>query len=123
MVNQITISGRLTADPVLRYTPSGTAVASFTVAHSERKFDKATNQWVDEGDTLFLNVDCWKALAEGATESLVKGDPVTVTGKLRQENWEKNGEKKSRVKLVADEVATSVRAKRAAAPQQVESPW
>ena len=116
----MTISGRLTADPQLRFIPSGDAVASFTVAHSKRKFDKQTNTWSDDGDPLFMNVSAWKQLGEGAADMLKKGDAVIVTGEVRQRNWEKDGQKRTSVELVAKEVGLSVRAKRqqSSEPQQ-----
>ena len=104
-----TMSGRLTAVPQLRFIPSGDAVASFTVAHSKRKFDKATNTWSDDGEPLFLNVTAWKQLAEGAAEKLEKGDFVTVTGELQQRSWEKDGQKQTRIELVAKEIGLTVR--------------
>lgn len=106
-----TISGRLTAVPQLRFIPSGDAVASFTVAHSRRKFDKATNTWSDDGEPLFLNVTAWKQLGEGAAEKLEKGDFVTVTGELQQRSWEKDGQKHTRIELVAKEIGLTVRAR------------
>lgn len=116
----MTISGRLTADPQLRFIPSGDAVASFTVAHSKRKFDKQTNTWSDDGDPLFMNVSAWKQLGEGAADMLHKGDAVIVTGEVRQRNWEKDGVKRTSVELVAKEIGLSVRAKRqqSVEPQQ-----
>lgn len=119
----MTISGRLTADPQLRFTPGGDAVASFSVAHSERKLDKATNTWSDSGDPLFVNVSAWKQLGEGAAETLRKGDSVIVTGKVVQKNWEKDGVKRSSIELVAKEIGLSVRARKAAAPQMAEVEW
>lgn len=123
MVNNVVISGLIVRDPELRFTPSGNAVASFTVAYNDRRFDKATNTWSNDGDTLFLPVEAWKQLAEGAAESLTKGTPVIVSGKLKQQDWEKDGNKKSRVFVVAEEISTSVRAKRGAAPVQEAAPW
>ena len=79
-----TMTGRLTAVPQLRFIPSGDAVASFTVAYTKRKFDKATNTWSDDGEALFMNVTAWKQLAEGAAEHLDKGDLVTVPGGERK---------------------------------------
>lgn len=121
---QVTIAGRLTADPQLRFIPSGDAVASFSVAHSKRKFDKATNTWSDEGEPLFLNVSAWRQLGEGAAETLRKGDSVIVTGELRQRSWEKDGQKRTSIELVADEIGLSVRARKAAPQKQMaEVEW
>lgn len=107
-----TIAGRLTSDPSLRFTNSGDAVASFTVARNDRKFDKQTNQWVD-GDTLFLDVSCWRALAEGAAETLTKGDQVIVLGKLKQRSYDaKDGSKRTVIELVAEEIGKGVRARK-----------
>lgn len=115
---QVTIVGRLASDPQLRFIPSGDAVASFTVAHSRRKFDKATNTWSDDGDALFLDVVAWRQLGEGVADQLVKGAAVVVTGELQQRNWEKDGQKRSKVELVASEVGLSVRARKSQEPQQ-----
>jgi single-strand DNA-binding protein len=104
-----TISGNVTADPQLRFIPSGDAVANFTVAHTKRKFDKNTNTWSDDGEPLYLNVTAWKALGEGAAETLKRGDPVTVTGELQQRSWEKDGQKHTRIELIAKEIGLSVR--------------
>lgn len=119
----ITVVGRLVADPQLRFTQSGAAVASFTVAHTKRKFDKHSNKWVDDGDTLFLDVSVWNQLAEGCAEGLSKGSPVVVTGELRQRNWEdKQGQKRVSYSVDASDVGLSVRAK-AQPKQQEEAPW
>ena len=107
-----TMTGRLTAVPQLRFIPSGDAVASFTVAYTKRKFDKATNTWSDDGEALFMNVTAWKQLAEGAAEHLDKGDLVTVTGELQQRSWEKDGQKHTRIELVAKEIGKTVRARK-----------
>lgn len=107
----VSISGRLTADPQLRFIPAGDAVASFTVAYSKRKYVKETNQWVDDGEPVFMPVTAWKTLAEGSAEVLRKGDPVVVVGKLQQKSWEKDGQKHTRVELVADEIGLNVKAK------------
>lgn len=118
----LTITGRLTADPQLRYTPAGDAVASFCVAHTDRKLDRNTNQWVDAGDPLFINVSAFKQLAEGAAE-MVKGDMVTVVGKLKADNYEKDGVSRKGVKLLADEIGRSVRARKGAARPAQEPAW
>lgn len=120
------MSGRVMADPQLRFSPSGTAVCTFTVIHQDRKFDQEAKQWVDNGDALFANVVAWKTLGEQAADKLTKRDQVVVTGVLRQKNWEKDGQKRSGFELVADEIGVSVRNKDSAltAPQQEElPPW
>ena len=78
---QITVVGNLTADPELRFTPSGAAVANFTVASTPRTFDRQSNEWKD-GETLFLRCSIWREAAESVTESLTKGTRVIVTGRL-----------------------------------------
>lgn len=109
----VTISGNVVRDPQLRFTQSGDAVVSFTVAYTKRKFNRESNSWQDDGDALFLDVTAWKALAEGAAEGLRQGSKVVVTGELRQRNWEKDGQKRSSVELVASDVGVSVRGKKA----------
>lgn len=106
---RITISGRLTADPEIRYTPSGAAVANLTVASNARKFDKRTNEWVDQ-DPLFLRCSVWREQAENVVESLTKGDAVVVIGDLVQRSYETNeGQKRTVVELQAEEVAVSLK--------------
>lgn len=120
----VTVSGNVVRDPQLRFTQSGDAVASFTVAHTKRKFDKATSTWVDDGDTLFVEVTAWKALGEGAAESLRQGSKVIVSGELRQRNWEdKNGNKRVTIGLDATDVGVSVRASKSAPVQSEDAPW
>jgi single-strand DNA-binding protein len=105
----ITVVGNLTNDPELRFTPSGAAVASFTVASTPRFLDKATNEWKD-GDALFLRCSVWRQAAENVAESLTRGARVIVTGRLRQRSYEtKEGEKRTVVELEVDEVGPSLR--------------
>lgn len=104
----ISFTGRLTADPELKYTPSGAAVVNFSVAVNERKFDRSTNQWVD-GEAMYLNVEAWKQLAEGAGEALTRGSLVTITGELKPDNWEKDGQKRTGFKVSANEIGASVK--------------
>src|SRR5579884_1131477 len=100
----ITVVGNLTDDPELRFTPSGAAVASFTVASTPRTFDRATNEWKD-GDALFLRCSIWRQAAENVAESLQRGSRVIVTGRLRQRSFEtKEGEKRTVVEVEVDEV-------------------
>ncbi len=105
----ITIVGNLTNDPELRFTPSGAAVASFTVASTPRFLDKATNEWKD-GDALFLRCSLWRQAAENAAESLQRGARVIVTGRLKQRSFEtKEGEKRTVVEVDVDEIGPSLK--------------
>jgi len=106
--NQITIVGNLTDDPELRYTANGAAVANFRVAYSTRIRDAAGN-WTD-GETSFFTVNCWRALAENAAESLTRGTRVVVTGRLKQRSWEnQEGEKRTVVEIEADDLGPSLK--------------
>jgi single-strand DNA-binding protein len=108
-MTQITIIGNLTADPELRFIPSGAAVASFTIASTPRTFDKQTGEWKD-GEALFLNCSLWREAAENVTESLHRGDRVIATGQLKQRSFEtKSGEKRTVVELAVDEIGPSMR--------------
>jgi single-strand DNA-binding protein len=105
----ITVIGNLTADPELRFTPSGAAVANFTVASTPRTFDRQSNEWKD-GDTLFLRCSIWREAAESVAESLTKGTRVIVTGRLVQRSYEtREGEKRTVYELQVDEVGPSLR--------------
>ena len=105
----LTITGNLTADPDLRFTTTGTAVATFTVAASPRVYDKDTGQWRD-GDTLFLRCTAWRDLADHVAESLTKGTRVIVTGRLRQRQYETtDGDKRTVYELEAEEAGPSLR--------------
>lgn len=105
----ITIIGNLTADPELRFTPSGAAVANFTVASTPRTYDKAAGEWKD-GEALFLRCQIWREAAENVAESLVRGSRVIVTGKLKQRSFEtREGEKRTVVEVEAEEIGPSLR--------------
>jgi single-strand DNA-binding protein len=105
----ITVVGNLTADPELRFTPSGAAVANFTVASTPRTFDKNTNEWKD-GEALFLRCSVWRQAAENVAESLQRGTAVIVQGRLKQRSYEtKEGEKRTVYELDVDEVGPSLR--------------
>jgi single-strand DNA-binding protein len=105
----ITLIGNLTADPELRFTPSGHAVATFTVASTPRTLDRQTNEWKD-GDALFVRCEVWRQYAENVTESLQKGMRVVVTGRLRNRPYETtSGEKKTSLELEIDEVGPALR--------------
>ena len=105
----ITVIGNLTADPELRFTPSGAAVASFTVASTPRTFDKNSGEWKD-GEALFLRCSIWRQAAENVAESLTRGARVVVQGRLKQRSFEtKEGEKRTVVELEVDEIGPSLR--------------
>lgn len=105
----ITVVGNLTADPELRFTPSGAAVANFTVASTPRAFDRQTNEWKD-GEALFMRCNIWRDAAENVAESLTKGSRVIVSGRLKQRSYEtREGEKRTVVELEVDEIGPSLR--------------
>ncbi|MCK0114303.1 single-stranded DNA-binding protein [Ornithinimicrobium sp. F0845] len=105
----ITIVGNLTADPELRFTPSGAAVANFTVASTPRQFDRQTNDWKD-GETLFMRCSIWREAAENVAESLTRGTRVVVTGRLVSRSWDTpEGEKRTVMEMQADEIGPSLK--------------
>jgi single-strand DNA-binding protein len=105
----ITVIGNLTDDPELRFTPSGAAVANFTVASTPRTFDKNSNEWKD-GDALFLRCSIWRQSAENVAESLTKGMRVVVSGRLRQRSYQtKEGENRTVVELEVEEIGPSLK--------------
>ena len=105
----ITLVGNLVDDPELRFTPSGAAVAKFRIASTPRYLDKQTNEWKD-GESLFLTCNVWRQAAENVAESLQRGARVVVQGRLKQRSYEtQQGEKRSVVEIVADEIGPSLR--------------
>jgi len=105
----ITVIGNLTADPELRFTPSGAAVANFTVASTPRTLDRQTGEWKD-GEALFLRCNIWRQAAENTAESLTRGMRVIVSGRLRQRSYEtREGEKRTVVEMEVDEIGPSLR--------------
>jgi len=105
----ITVIGNLTNDPELRFTPSGAAVASFTIASTPRTFDRNTNEWKD-GEALFLRASLWREPAENVAESLTKGMRVIASGRLKSRTYEtKEGEKRTVVELEVEEIGPSLR--------------
>ncbi|MBC7549286.1 MAG: single-stranded DNA-binding protein [Cellulomonas sp.] len=105
----ITVIGNLTGDPELRFTPSGAAVANFTVASTPRQFDRQANEFKD-GDTLFMRCSIWREAAENVAESLTKGMRVIASGRLVQRSYEtREGEKRTVVELQVDEIGPSLR--------------
>lgn len=106
---QITVVGNLTADPELRFTPNGAAVANFTVASTPRIYDRQANEWRD-GDAMFLNCSVWRQYAEHVAESLSKGARVIVQGRLKSRSFEtREGEKRTVFEIDVDEVGPSLR--------------
>lgn len=105
----ITVVGNLTADPELRFTASGIAVARFTVASTPRAYNKETSTW-DDGETLFLSCSVWRQAAENVAETLGKGNRVIVSGRLKARSFEtKDGDKRTVHELEVDEVGPSLR--------------
>lgn len=98
-VNHVCIAGNVTRDPELRYTPGGTAVCDLGLAVNDRR-KNAAGEWIDE--TTFVDATCWGRTAEIAAEYLAKGSPAFITGKLKLESWESNGQKRSKLKVVVD---------------------
>ena len=105
----ITVVGNLTNDPELRFTPSGSAVANFTIASTPRTFDKNSNEWKD-GETLFLRASVWREAAENVAESLTKGMRVIAQGRLQSRSYEtKEGEKRTVIEFEVDEIGPSLK--------------
>ena len=106
--NNITVVGNCTRDPELRFTPSGQAVATFGLAVNRRWQNRQTQEW--EEKVSFFDVTCWAQMAENVAESVQKGTRVVVTGRLDQRSWETNdGDKRSKIEIVADEIGPSLR--------------
>ncbi|HEX3564708.1 MAG TPA: single-stranded DNA-binding protein [Acidimicrobiales bacterium] len=106
--NHVSITGNITRDPELRFTPNGQAIANFGVAVNRRWQNRQTNEW--EEATSFFDVVAWGTLGENCAQSLTRGSRVIVTGRLDQRSWEtQEHEKRSKVEIVADEVAPSLR--------------
>ena len=105
----ITVVGNLTADPELRYTQNGLAVANFTIASTPRTFDRQANEWKD-GEALFLRASVWREFAEHVSKSLSKGSRVIAQGRLKQRSFEtQQGEKRTVIELEVDEIGPSLR--------------
>jgi len=106
-INAVTIVGNVTRDPELRFTSSGLAVCNFSVASNRRWRNKSTNDW--EEKVSFFDVTVWAEHGQNVAESCLKGDRVVVTGRLEQRSWEaENGDKRTKVEIVADVVAVSL---------------
>ena len=106
--NSIHVVGNITRDPELRFTPTGQARAQFGLAVNRRWQNRQTQEW--EEATSFFDVTCWGDLGDNVSESLAKGARVMVIGRLEQRSWETDqGEKRSKVEIIADEVGPSLR--------------
>lgn len=106
--NSVTLVGNVTRDPELRFTPSGQATASFGLAVNRRWQNRQSGEW--EEAVSFFDVVCWREMAENASESIGRGSRVIVTGRLEQRSWEtQDGEKRSKIEVVADEIGPSLR--------------
>lgn len=105
----ITLIGNLTADPVIRFTQRGDAVANFTVASTPRTFDRTTNQWRD-GEALFMNCVAWRNLAQNISDSLTKGTRVIVSGKMKSNSYQdREGNNRRSIEIEVEEVGPSLR--------------
>ena len=106
--NSITLVGNVTRDPELRFTPTGQATASFGLAVNRRWQNRQTQEW--EEQTSFFDIVCWREMAENVGESITRGSRVIVSGRLEQRSWEtQDGEKRSRIEVIADELGPSLR--------------
>ena len=108
-MTNITIAGRATADPELRFTPSGRAVANLNVAVNHRRYNKQTNEWEDDGAD-FYGVNIWREQAEHVAESITKGMEVIVTGALKSRSYDdRDGNKRTVWEITADHIGPSLR--------------
>lgn len=130
---QISMVGTLTSDPELRFTPSGAGVVNFTVACNDRRKNKTTGEWED-GDATFLRCNLWRQAAENVAESLIRGQRVMVSGRLKQRSYEtREGEKRTVFEVEVDEIGPSLKWATAkvnkvsrgsdSAPQTSDDPW
>lgn len=105
----ITVVGNIVADPELRFTPAGAAVANFRVASTPRRYNSQTNQWED-GEAMFLTCNVWRQAAENVAETLSKGMRIIVTGRLKQRSFQtREGETRTVFEIDVDEVGPSLR--------------
>ena len=119
--NEVTLVGNITKEPELRFTASGQAVTNFSLAVNRRWKAKDSNEWSES--TSYFEVVCWGTLAENVADSLTKGSRVIVNGRLQQETWEVDGQKRHAVKVIADEVGPSLRWDTATVVKSERKPW
>lgn len=106
--NTVTLVGNLTRDPELRYTSAGQPMTTFGLAVNRRWMNRQTQEWEEQAS--FFDIKTFQSLAENIAESLERGTRVLVTGRLEQRSWEtENGDRRSKVEVVASEVAPSLR--------------
>jgi single-strand DNA-binding protein len=106
--NSITLVGNVTRDPELRFTPTGQATATFGLAVNRRWQNRQTQEW--EEQVSFFDIVCWREMAENVGESITRGSRIIVSGRLEQRSWEtQDGEKRSRIEVIADELGPSLR--------------
>jgi single-strand DNA-binding protein len=106
--NTVTVIGNVTRDPELRFTPSGQAIATFGLAVNRRWQNRQTQEW--EEQVSFFDITCWAQLGQNVADTLVKGSRAIITGRLEQRSWETDqGDKRSKVEIIADEVGPSLR--------------
>lgn len=119
----VTVQGRATAAPELRYTQNGKPVANLTVAHTERRLNRSSGEWEDVGETLFLRVTIWGDQATFVTDSVRKGDAIVVIGRLTQRSYETAaGEKRTAIECTADVVSIDLRRARAVVTRVTSTP-
>lgn len=116
--NRITVVGNLTKDPTLKYLSTGKAVVNFTVACNYGRYDRETQAWVDSG-AAFFKVECWEVLAENIADTLRKGDPVIVVGRMTCRTYEQDGKQREAWELKAETVGPDLR-RRAASLRRVQ---
>jgi len=104
----LNIIGTIVQDPEMRFTTAGDGVCSFTIASNSRKLNKESGKWED-ADVIFMRCSAWRDLAEHITDSLSKGDRVLASGRLRQRNYEKDGEKRTVLEMEVDEIGPSLK--------------
>lgn len=104
----ITLIGNLVADPELRFTPAGAAVANVQIASTPRTFDKSSQEWKD-GETLYLRGSIWREAAENVAESLTKGMRVIASGTLKQRSYDKDGQKRTVIEFEIEEIGPSLK--------------
>ena len=118
-INSIVVGGNLTRDPELRYTPSGTALLNMSIANNSVR----VNNGEQKKETSFFSVDVWARMAENCHKYLKKGSPVLIEGRVKQDTWEKDGQKKEKIKIIANRVHFLYSANHQSNSEQQEVSW